>query len=64
MPARVIAQHQNDRIDDKLQALFLDAIIWIIEHISNQWLVRAEAPELQMKQEEFIYLRISNKWLG
>lgn len=44
--------------------LFSDAIIWIIEHTSNQWLDRAEVPELQMKQEELIYLRISNKWLG
>lgn len=44
--------------------LFSDAIIWIIEHISNQWLDRSEAAQPQMKQEEFIYLRISNKWLG
>ena len=36
--------------------LFFDAIIWIIEH--NQWLDRAEASELQMKREEFIYLKI------
>ena len=39
--------------------LFFDAIIWIIEH--NQWLDRAEASELQMKREEFIYLRILAK---
>lgn len=41
--------------------LFSNAIIWIIEHISNQWLDRGEASELQMKQEDFIYLRISNR---
>lgn len=39
--------------------LFFDAIIWIIEH--NQWLDRVEASELQMKREEFIYLRILDK---
>lgn len=40
----------------------LDATNWIIEH--NQCRDGAEAPELKMRREEFIYLILSNKWLG
>lgn len=53
-PARVIAQHQSDMTDDELDAPFRG---YKLNYWAQSMADRGEAPEFQMKQEEFIYLR-------
>lgn len=55
MPARVIAQHQSDMTDDELDAPLHG---YKLNYWAQSMADRGEAPEFQMKQEEFIfYLR-------
>lgn len=54
MPARVIAQHRSDMTDDELDAPFRG---YKLNYWAQSMADRGEAPEFQMKQEEFIYLR-------